>query len=77
MPRGNIQKIITNKDTDLYGLKKERKIFFHMSSLKGFDFYGLRQEVAVEFDVEKSPRVIRAVNVRNLNDVKGFESTCL
>ncbi len=31
--------------------------FFHMSGLRGLDLYGLRQGMAVEFDVEKSPRL--------------------
>ena len=41
-----------------------REIFFHRSSLIDGKFDALSEEQAVEFEVEKSPKGPRAINVR-------------
>ena len=41
-----------------------REVFFHQSSLVGITFDALKGDENIEFDVEKSDKGPRAVNVR-------------
>jgi len=41
-----------------------REVFFHQSSLIDAKFDDLTEEQAVEFEVEKSPKGPRAINIK-------------
>ena len=64
MHKGKIKKLIGNRGFGFISDTDGREVFFHQSSLLDVQFEALREEQEVEFEVEKSPKGPRAVNVR-------------
>ncbi len=64
MHTGKIKKLIRDRGFGFILDTDGREIFFHRSSLEGTDFDSIREEQAVEFEVEKSDKGPRAVNVK-------------
>ncbi|MDD5746501.1 MAG: cold shock domain-containing protein [Candidatus Omnitrophica bacterium] len=63
MHTGKIKKLVRDRGFGFINDTDGREIFFHQSSLVGSSFDGLTGDEAVEFEIEKSPKGPRAVNV--------------
>ena len=66
MQTGRIKKLIHDRGFGFVSATDGREIFFHQSSLVDVNFDALNEEQEVEFEVEKSDKGPRAVNVRIL-----------
>lgn len=64
MHKGNIKKMIRDKGFGFISDTDGREVFFHRSSVVDVDFDSLKEAQEVEFDVEKSPKGPRAINVK-------------
>jgi CspA family cold shock protein len=64
MHTGRIKKIIRDRGFGFISDTDGREVFFHQSSIVGMDFASLREDQPVEFEVEKSAKGPRAINVR-------------
>ena len=63
MHTGKIKKLISDRGFGFISDTDGRDVFFHQDSLVDVKFSDLGVEQAVEFDVEKSEKGPRAVNV--------------
>ncbi|MFA5411204.1 MAG: cold shock domain-containing protein [Candidatus Omnitrophota bacterium] len=64
MHTGKIKKLIRERGFGFISDTDGQEVFFHQSSLLDGKFDALNEEQTVEFDVEKSPKGPRAINVR-------------
>ena len=64
MHTGKIKKLITERGFGFISDTDGREVFFHQSSIVDAQFSDLKEEQAVEFEIEQSPKGPRAVNVR-------------
>jgi len=64
MQTGKIKKLVRDRGFGFISATDGREIFFHQSSLVDVSFDALNEEQEVEFEVEKSPKGARAINVR-------------
>jgi CspA family cold shock protein len=64
MQTGTIKRLMRDRGYGFISASDGRDIFFHQSSLQGADFASLNEGQNVEFDVEKSPRGPRAINIK-------------
>ncbi|MDD5566063.1 MAG: cold shock domain-containing protein [Candidatus Omnitrophota bacterium] len=64
MHTGKIKKLVRDRGFGFISDTDGREVFFHQSSLLDAKFDVLNEEQDVEFDVEKSPKGPRAINVR-------------
>jgi CspA family cold shock protein len=64
MHTGKIKKLIRDRGFGFISDTDGREVFFHQSSVVDMKFDALSEDQTVEFDVEKSPRGPRAINVR-------------
>ena len=63
MHTGRIKKLVRDRGFGFISDIDGREVFFHQSSLVGVTFDALKEDENVEFDVEKSDKGPRAVNV--------------
>jgi len=63
MQKGKIKKLVRDRGFGFISAEDGREIFFHQSGLVEVQFDALNEEQEVEFDVEKSPKGPRAINV--------------
>jgi CspA family cold shock protein len=63
MHTGKIKKLVRDRGFGFISDNDGREVFFHQSSLVDLKFEALNEETEVEFDVEKSQKGPRAVNV--------------
>ncbi len=63
MHTGKIKKLIRDRGFGFIDDTDGREVFFHQSALEGVQFDALSDGQAVEFDVEKSDKGPRAVNI--------------
>ncbi|MFH1776890.1 MAG: cold shock domain-containing protein [Candidatus Omnitrophota bacterium] len=63
MHTGKIKKLVRDRGFGFINDTDGREVFFHQSSLLGVSFDALSGDEDVEFEVEKSPKGPRAVNV--------------
>ncbi len=63
MQTGKIKKLVRDRGFGFISASDGREIFFHQSGLVDLQFDSLNEEQEVEFDVEKSPKGARAINV--------------
>lgn len=61
--KGKIKKLVRDRGFGFISDTDGREIFFHQSSLTGVTFDALNEEQEVEFEIEKSPKGPRAINV--------------
>jgi CspA family cold shock protein len=66
MARGTIAKVIRDRGFGFIRGNDGKEVFFHRSGLIGLSFDDLEQGAAVDFEVEKGPKGLRANNVRNV-----------
>ena len=64
MQTGKIKKLVRERGFGFISATDGRDIFFHQSSLMDIQFDALKEEQDVEFEVEKSPKGPRAINVQ-------------
>jgi CspA family cold shock protein len=64
MHTGKIKKLIRERGFGFISDTDGREVFFHRSSVIDVQFDALQEGRDVEFDVEKSPKGPRAVNVK-------------
>ena len=63
MHTGKIKKLVRDRGFGFISDTDGNEVFFHQSSLVGVAFDALKEDENVEFDVEKSDKGPRAVNV--------------
>ena len=64
MHTGKIKKVVRERGFGFINDTDGREVFFHQSSLIDAKFDDLTEEQAVEFEVEKSPKGPRAINIK-------------
>lgn len=64
MHKGKIKKLIRDRGFGFISDTDGREVFFHQSGLVDAKFDLLKEDQEVEFEVEKSEKGPRAVNVR-------------
>lgn len=64
MQTGKIKKLIRDRGFGFISATDGREIFFHQSTLMDTQFDALKEDQEVEFEVEKSPKGPRAINVQ-------------
>lgn len=64
MQSGKIKKLVRDRGFGFISGSDGREVFFHQSGLVGMVFDSLQEGTEVEFDVEKSDKGPRAVNVQ-------------
>jgi len=64
MHTGKIKKLVKDRGFGFISDNDGREVFFHQSSVIETQFTALTEEQEVEFEVEKSPKGPRAVNVK-------------
>jgi len=64
MHTGKIKKLIRDRGFGFISDTDGREVFFHQSSVMDMKFDTLSEEQKVEFEIEKSPRGPRAINVK-------------
>ena len=62
--QGTIKKIVRDRGFGFIQADDGREIFFHRNSLQQLDFDTLKEGEKVEFDVERTGKGPRAINVR-------------
>jgi len=63
MHKGEIKKLVRDRGFVFISDTDGNEVFFHQSSLTGIEFDTLNEGQEVEFEVEKSPKGPRAINV--------------
>jgi len=64
MHTGKIKKFIRDRGFGFISDTDGREVFFHRSSLVDVEFDSLKEEQSVEFEIEKSEKGPRAINIR-------------
>lgn len=64
MEKGKIKKLIRERGFGFISAADGKEIFFHQSGIVDVQFDDLKEDQEVEFDIEKSPKGPRAINVR-------------
>ena len=64
MHTGKIKKLIRERGFGFISDTDGREVFFHQSSVMDMKFDTLSEEQKVEFEIEKSPKGPRAINVK-------------
>jgi cold shock protein len=69
MHTGKIKKLVQERGFGFISDTDGREVFFHKSSIIDAQFESLSEEQTVEFEVEKSPKGPRAINVKPVQAV--------
>ena len=64
MHTGKIKKVVRERGFGFISDTDGREVFFHQSGLIDVQFDSLKEDQQVEFEIEKSPKGPRAVNVQ-------------
>lgn len=64
MHTGKIKKLVRDRGFGFISDTDGREVFFHQSSLVDVQFAALNEDQLVDFEVEKSPKGPRAINVK-------------
>ena len=62
--KGKIRKLIGERGFGFIAAEDNRDVFFHRSAMAGQDFDALKEGNSVEFDLERGPKGLQAMNVR-------------
>jgi len=68
MHTGKIKKLVAERGFGFISDNDGRDVFFHQSSLMDANMTSLREDQRVEFEVEKSAKGPRAINVRLIQE---------
>lgn len=63
MHTGKIKRIVGERGFGFICDTDGREVFFHQSAVVDTQFANLKEDTQVEFDIEKSPKGPRAINV--------------
>ena len=66
MHKGKIKKLVRDRGFGFISDTDGREVFFHQSSLVETNFAGLTEDQQVEFEVEKSDKGPRAINIHTV-----------
>ncbi len=64
MHTGKIKKLVSERGFGFISDTDGREVFFHQSSVIDIRFDELQEDQLVEFEVEKSPKGPRAINIK-------------
>ena len=64
---GKIAKLIRNRGFGFISIEDQEDIFFHRSDVKVTDFKDLKKGNAVEFNMKKGPKGLRAVDIKKVD----------
>ena len=64
METGRIKKLVRDRGFGVSRATAGREIFFHRSGLLNADFDSLSEEQEVEYEIEDTPKGLRATNVQ-------------
>lgn len=64
MHTGKVKKLVRDRGFGFISDTDGNEVFFHQSSVMDTRFDALTEDQQVEFDVEKSPKGPRAINVK-------------
>lgn len=64
MHTGKIKKLVRERGFGFINDTDGREVFFHQSSIMDAQFDTLKEDQAVEFEIENSPKGPRAINVK-------------
>ncbi len=64
--KGTIKRLIRDRGFGFIGAEDGEEFFFHRSALEGIDFEALEEGDSVEFNSERGPKGLRAVNIRTI-----------
>ena len=67
MHTGKIKKLILDKGFGFIADTDGNEVFFHKNSLVGAEFSNLTGDEEVEFEIQKTPKGLNAVNVSLAN----------
>jgi len=62
--QGTIKRVVRDRGFGFILSSDGKEVFFHRNGLQGMGFDGLKEGLAVEFDVEQSEKGLRGKNVR-------------
>jgi cold shock CspA family protein len=62
--KGKIRRLIRERGFGFIAAEDSKDVFFHRSALAGEDFDTLKEGNSVEFDLERGPKGLQAMNVR-------------
>lgn len=68
MHNGKIKKLVRDRGFGFISDTDGREIFFHRSNVVDTNFESLNEEQTVEFEVEKSAKGPRAINVKVITE---------
>ena len=63
MHTGKIKKLVRGRGFGFIDDTDGREVFFHQSALMGITFDALNEDQEVTFEIEKSPKGPRAINI--------------
>ncbi len=63
MHSGKIKKIVRDRGFGFISDTDGREVFFHQSGLVGIQLDSLKEDQAVEFEIENSPKGPRAISI--------------
>lgn len=64
MAKGTIKRLMTGRGYGFIHGEDGREVFFHSTGLQGVDFESLKEGQAVEYDTERGPKGLRAINIK-------------
>jgi len=64
MHTGKIKKLVRERGFGFISDTDGREVFFHQSSLVDAKFEDLSEDQAIEFEIEKSPKGPRAIDIK-------------
>jgi len=64
MAKGKIKRLISFRGFGFIEGEDGKEVFFHRSGLQDTEFDSLREGQAVEFDVERGDKGLRATNIK-------------
>jgi len=67
MHSGTIKKMVRDRGFGFISDTDGREVFFHQSSIIGSSFDSLQEGANVQFEVEKTPKGPRAINVSTVS----------
>ncbi len=62
--QGKLKRLIRDRGFGFIGAEDGEEFFFHRSALEGVEFEALEEGDSVEFNSERGPKGLRAVNVK-------------
>jgi CspA family cold shock protein len=64
--KGRIKKIVRERGFGFISAEDGKEVFFHRSGLEGIEFDDIEEGDDIEFNSERGPKGLRAVNIRTL-----------